>query len=655
MCRVLTRIATNTDISTFTVGGQAASTTVTSYIPAFDTSIEIFEFHWDETAIAAMSGTAVSYTDNVSATNVATMCFTVENTSQSALGTFTGTSNVSASSANVTSTNNTDDLVFCSHVAASNAGETLLSSAEWLTIHKGTLDADFSDAGWDASFASAVSDGNAAKDTTTLTFSRTDFVGSACMVFPDDPAPAFTVSPALVDCDSDSCDFDFTLSETGNVHWAAYTTGASAPADCDAVDAGSGAAQAGSEAVTAGVGDGVDITSLMIQHDYYFCGENGSSQQTAVVSVLNQNRDARTGYTIVTNGGLSTTSPFYTPTDTTGDTTADSCVIAGMTATTRFDVSSLVTASAGFAAGVLKVVSKDATSITVDRCATSTQANITVTGLVDRAGASLFNPAIATSDLFELPTATSVAMSTATWDTDLDVVFDGVGSAFASMEFCVQDVSDGTGEFTSPACWTDSTEGAAYLNSTGPVLDFNPPFGSGAVSPLIYVGVPYSINLGDYCTVPTGLTPRVFLRSGYSLMGGGALTDNTLDITALAQDEDGYPLEWWCEGGKSKLYDVRPQTFYITDDAYTAPDCVADTVTPCLSALDMIRPNLSSESQLSATFACSDTVASSDIISQAPAAAGTLTALQALAVVVSTGKCQTGGGRRVGIKIGIGL
>jgi len=69
---------------------------------------------------------------------------------------------------------------------------------------------------------------------------------------------------------------------------------------------------------------------------------------------------------------------FSAATDNTGDTTTGSYEITGMTDTADFHVGDFVTVSAGFPAGVRRIMCKTATSVTLDKAATSDNANVTV-------------------------------------------------------------------------------------------------------------------------------------------------------------------------------------------------------------------------------------------------------------------------------------
>lgn len=133
--------------------------------------------------------------------------------------------------------------------------------------------------------------------------------------------PDFSAAPALDDCDSDSCTFDFTPDASATLYYAAYVPAASAPSDCPAVQAASGAVESGSEAVTGA--DSVDIPSGLIEQSYYFCLSNGDGDSD-VESVLGQDRDPRSGYAFVTLASIDPTSfcdrdAYFTPDMAAGD------------------------------------------------------------------------------------------------------------------------------------------------------------------------------------------------------------------------------------------------------------------------------------------------------------------------------------------------
>ena len=69
---------------------------------------------------------------------------------------------------------------------------------------------------------------------------------------------------------------------------------------------------------------------------------------------------------------------FSAATDSTGDTDGSTGIITGMTDTSDFNLFEYVTVSAGFASVPLRIISKTATSITLDTVSNSAQSNVTV-------------------------------------------------------------------------------------------------------------------------------------------------------------------------------------------------------------------------------------------------------------------------------------
>lgn len=109
-------------------------------------------------------------------------------------------------------------------------------------------------------------------------------------------APSFSVALALSSCDADSCVFSFTPSAAATIYWAAYAPGASAPADCPAIQAASGAVDHGGKAVTGA--DTIDVPFLMARESVYSCLTNGGGSSSKS-NVLDQQRSAPSGWAIV--------------------------------------------------------------------------------------------------------------------------------------------------------------------------------------------------------------------------------------------------------------------------------------------------------------------------------------------------------------------
>jgi hypothetical protein len=154
---------------------------------------------------------------------------------------------------------------------------------------------------------------------------------------------------------------------------------------------------------------------------------------------------------------------------------------------------------------------------------------------------------------------------------------------------------------------------------------------------------------GDGDPLTAAVTVGV-LPTGTSMDSAGVWGDGD---TPTVEDETGEDLtvEFTDECGDSVSLEF---VAYVTDDAINTPDCVTGGVTAaeCVALLDTLRPWNIPEQQLSATFSYSPSVASGDIISQTPAAAASMTALESLQVVVSLG-VQPEGGRSKG-RLGVG-
>lgn len=135
---------------------------------------------------------------------------------------------------------------------------------------------------------------------------------------------------------------------TCTVYAASWPPAASAPADCAAVEAASGALIAANEVWTTAVGDSFALTEAnnIPRQDVYVCASDGTND-TAVTASADTNRSADANQTITVLASVAGTSIFALATDSTGDTTEDSFEITGMTDTSDFAVGMLVDVSAG--------------------------------------------------------------------------------------------------------------------------------------------------------------------------------------------------------------------------------------------------------------------------------------------------------------------
>ena len=140
---------------------------------------------------------------------------------------------------------------------------------------------------------------------------------------------------------------------TPTVYASAWPPAASAPADCDAVIAGSGAVITASDATwVEDVGDSFAATAAnsVPRLDWYVCAADDSNQ-TAVTAAADQDRSADAGQTIVALTSVSGTSAFAVHSDSTCDTDGSTAVITGCDSgfLAKLQDGMLVDVSAGFA------------------------------------------------------------------------------------------------------------------------------------------------------------------------------------------------------------------------------------------------------------------------------------------------------------------
>src|SRR5690606_16244653 len=223
--------------------------------------------------------------------------------------------------------------------------------------------------------------------------------------------------------------------------------------DCDGdVDA----EIAESEVWTSGVADSFALTKTgaLVRHKVCVVASDGAND--TAVTCTTANRSAASGKSIVTLDSVSSTSPFAVQSDSTGDTTEDSTVIAGMTSTAWLQPGMRVDVSAGFDCSPCVVEAVTPTSITLEEPASSTESNVTV-ALYD-----YFDPAVAAGDIVEIDNATSEG-DPVTLGVDGNLIYpDSTGGAHATVDYCIQDVS-GSGAFTVPNCWSSFEIGRAHV------------------------------------------------------------------------------------------------------------------------------------------------------------------------------------------------
>ena len=526
----------------------------------------------------------------------------------------------------------------------------------------------------------------------------------------------FSVSPTVTATTATSYTLGYTVTGATTVYFVACNPGETVPdaTEVETQKCGSGAAAEAyaNEAVT-----GADTTAItgikMPFHDIYAIPASGGT----VVTLADEDRAEDTNQDFVTLASVSATSFFALSSDTTGDTTDTSYVIAGMADTSDFAVGMLVDVSAGFADLTdLLVTGITSTSLTLEIAANATSSNITVTSNV------YFNPTVAAGDVIEadayanpVPTdgthtgsgnAATLTDSTAaftvdalinsriandtdgsactitdndattvtctltggtqndwdvddaytilpliTWQTDGDFSYTAFsGTVLTTLSYCIQDVSDATGQFTVPACWT--TDDVIYLFNTAPNFD---DMGEGDDVLILDEDVALSgVTMTSYCTDADAHT-LTFTFTGTPPTGVTYNSNGTITGTSSSEDETGAALSVLCQD--PGLLSARQAFTVFTLNTYTAPDCSGNTVAECLIEWDTAAPWYGVNLSISATGACSPTVSTNDIISQIPAAASEVDdPLEAISVVVSIGGCtnkNTTEMRLKGIRIGL--
>ena len=100
----------------------------------------------------------------------------------------------------------------------------------------------------------------------------------------------------------------------------------------------------------------------------------GTWAQGDIIYDITPDASGQIGWVCVTSG------TFSSATDATGDTDGSTAVITGMTDTSDFNTGDFVTVSAGFPSAAIpyEIISKTATSVTLDTVSTSVQSNVTV-------------------------------------------------------------------------------------------------------------------------------------------------------------------------------------------------------------------------------------------------------------------------------------
>lgn len=267
--------ATDPAPSTWTVGGQASSGGMnTTLVVTGAPDHHYYVRFWDETAIAAMSGTSVSYTDGTATTGKLSCYGTVEDVSQTEESAFVDSETINgATQITLTTTSNASDLVIAlGRVDAPTTTATYTGITEFADNNGGSAGA-----------------GNA--DSVVVDWSVSDQISAAALVLDDGaPNPTFTAAPAVGTRTTSTIPVNFTSDTTGTVHGVAVTDGSATPT-CAQIDAetATGGYKYFHEAVVATVADTGTFTSYTdgTLRDGYFCIEQGTNNYSTVASIAN--------------------------------------------------------------------------------------------------------------------------------------------------------------------------------------------------------------------------------------------------------------------------------------------------------------------------------------------------------------------------------
>ncbi len=456
-------------------------------------------------------------------------------------------------------------------------------------------------------------------------------------------APSFSVSPTVTATTATTYTIGYTASQATTFYTVACNPGESAPtvAQIKTADCGSGAnaESSANEAVTGA--DTTQMTSISFpRHDIYSALSDAGGD-SAVVTLADEDRAVDTNQTIVALTSVSATSVFSLATDVTCDTDGSTSVMTGCTDTSDFQVGMAIDVSIGFSGtGPFLIDALTATTITVDENSTSSQTNPTVTSDV------YYNPATATGDVIEHDdtVACSAGTDTVTWAVDGNFSYTATtcGSTLTTLDYCVQDVSDVTGQYTTPACW--STDDKIYLFNTAPVCDSEP---TGVLVMAFNTAMP-SEDFAPLCNDVDlhTITHTVFsgtLPTGTSLSTAGVLTG-----TPTVEDEVGVTIriKGTDVGGLADTIDNR-QIWVV--DTVTMPAIDDSDLTNALSDYDSSFPWNAGDRNFTATFECG-VEAINQILSQGPAASTEVAAEVAVSVVVASGVCGSQRTQGLGIR-----
>jgi hypothetical protein len=645
----------NTDPApTITVGGQSATESFSRFYDVSATPDQwVYAWVWNAAAITAMSGSAVSF-GGATQTFARGWCYgTIENTNQAALGAYSDTDvTSSASSLASTTTSSSGDLIVATAVM-DNAASTYTS---WDTL---TEISDVDHDGGRMGFAA----GNGGDATTTVTVSAGDDWTLVSLVFANLAAPTASVALAKDSSTTTTIVFDVTFDQNVDFHWAAYNKdeAANVPANCPAIDTGTGAlsTDAGGQTATAGVEKQftVTVTAPLRVIDLYACGTNANGN-TGVLSVLDAVRTTLTGYaTIADTGadGVDALSPL-TPYSATADTTNGSRTLSNLSQDDRFFAGELLDLGDGTGfpddgPSVIESVDYADDETVIGDAAISDEAGITISNLVNELGSALISPALGTSnwgieyEVGESGTDCDMAETCVAWDEDALAIIHtltGAETAYRCYNIYLQHYGNGTGLFAAPM----NAVHKVCVNNNPPVAD-SAPLDSRVFAPMTDEG---TIDIGAAITDVNGGTNVCYLRSTLPANATYSSSTGIVTLTAglSAEDEDGFLLVFLCRD-EGNLW-VQWQVTWYSVDTWSPPNVVGDTDIP--AAQEELAPAWRDADEVAIIEECDPMGApDGEIFAQTPAAASAADPDAALSISVSTGACGEGGGADILINI----
>lgn len=219
---------------------------------------------------------------------------------------------------------------------------------------------------------------------------------------------------------------------------------------------------------------------------------------------------------------------------------------------------------------------------------------------------SYYNPDVAAGDIVEIDLVTDPGGYDITLGADGDIEIDAGGDTSRQLiNYCVQDASGASGDFTTPSCWT--TDDVIAIGNQSPVCE-------DSITRVFHVGdaMP-TVDLHENCLDPEGDAITCALTSG-TLPTGITLTgaDCTLTGTPTVENESGAAVTFTVtdQYGATATQDY---TIYPID-TIAVPDCSGLSAAACASA---VQTAFLSDLTV---FRCSALVAENYVVSTSPIA-----------------------------------